>query len=472
MKGTKIIGVDIFGSSHIDINTPIIILHNVTHEYLLPVGNDIFNIDTNKLHRDLENRIQFIDRFVPFGQIQLKPYKLSQTTFGRKNSQSVFTLLMANTRIIHVTNIFEEISKDVWVGIIRKSGRNSRTLGTIKSRGIPKTLYPVFPSTFLIKVDNVDGYDDINDYPDIYSDIYSDVLYGRWVLNTYKFNVDKTHLKMIDSTGEMSNMYIPNVLPKAILPKDILDVGYGDDDYDRKVYFTTQGTIVSDTNCVPPLDNMNKMSIKECNGSSRVSKINRESFDNDSILVRQSQPMVRANDDDQLTLMLNEAADYNDMFSMKVKGKTFSKGKKLILREKDEPWFAKTDIVGTAASATDPHKITGIVDGKTTIPLIPLMNVDIITLQDGLISDDKNEMQAPYLSGCVGPDPASGYSRYEKNKNCGKEKYVNSNDDLNEDLNEDQIENFNDTNNLDYINNYIIYAMCFIIILLLLYRRK
>lgn len=462
MKGTKIIGVDIFGSSNIDINTPIIILHNVTHEYLLPISNDIFNIDIDKLQRDLENRIQFIDRFVPFGQIQLRSYKSSRS--DRKNSQIIFTLPMANTRIIHVTNIFEEISKDVWMGIIRKSGRNSRTLGTIKSRGMPKTLYPVFPSTFLIKENTSEAYDDVNEY----SDIYSDVSYGHWILNTYKFNVDKTHLKMIDSTGEMSNMYIP----KSILPKDILDVGYGDDDYDRKVYFTTQGTIVSDTNCVPPLDNMSKMSIKECNGSSRVAKINRSSFDNDSISVRQSQPVVRANDDDQLTLMLNEAAEYNDMFSIKVKGKTFSKGKKLILREKDEPWFSKTDIVGTAASATDPYKITGIVDGKTTIPLIPLMNVDIIALQDGLVSDDKNEMHAPYLSGCVGQDPAPGYSRYERNKNCGRDNYVDSNEDQNENYIENFNDNNNDTTNLDHINNYIIYAMCFIIILLILYRRK
>jgi hypothetical protein len=441
MKATKIIADDIFGSKSININTPIIILRNVTFEYLLPVGNGIFNVDMYKLQRDLENSIQFIDKFVPIGQID--------TNNGQKLDRNwqtrLFTLPMANTRMIHVTNTFEEISNGVWIGIIRKSGKDSRTIGTIYSKNIPKTLYPVFPSTFLNKQEK---YGDTNESNNDYSDVYSDNSYGHWTLNVYKFNVDKTQLKMINSTGEMSNMYIP----KATVPKDILDVGYGNDDYDRKVYFTAQGTIVSDANCVSPINNMSKMSIKECNGSA-ISISDSLYGDYNGL------NSFRANDDDQLTLMLNEMSDYNDSSNMKLKKKTFSRGKKLVLREKDEPWFSDSGIVGSVASITNPHKITGIIDGEN---IIPLTNENVIVntkinQRFGTIDGNENETQSPYQSVCK--SSGSGYSRYDQNNNCIGDNKVT--------------ETFVDNNtNLDYTNNCIIYAMCIIIILLLLYRRR
>ena len=487
MKGSKITADDIFGSKSININTPIIILHNVSREYLIPTCNiGIFNVDIDKLQNDLEHRIQFIDRFVPIGQIQIK-----NNWKNNKNGFGGVTIPMANTRIIHVTNTFDEIAKNVWIGIIRKAGRESRTLGTIKTKGgSPKTTYPVFPSTFLNKLDNYNE-DESNSNNDIYANIYSDDSYGRWVLNTYKFNVDKTHLKMIDSTGEMSNMYIP----KPILPEDVLDVGYGDDNYDRKVYFTAQGLIVSDSNCVPPLDNMSKMTINECNGATVGNPVRRsvrrpvrrpvkrsmkqrsgtinnalytDSIDLDS---------VRANDDDQLTLTLNEEVKYfNDSFATKSKRTSFphghSKEKKLILREKDEPWFSDAGIVGTAASISNPHKITGIIDGKTTIPL---MSRDTIISQNelidasnlGTISGDEKETQALYVSGCKSGNAAQGYSRYEQNQNCGRDNIEN----FTESFTENTVDTTN--GNMDYINNYIMYALCFIIIILLfMYRKK
>lgn len=441
MNGTKIIADDIFGSKNININTPIIILHNVTHEYLLPVGNGIYNVDTDKLQNDLEHHIQFIDRFVPLGQIQLRSKSGRNKNKNKNNYQQTFTLPMANTRIIHVTNTFEEIDRNVWIGIISKAGKESRTIGTIKSKGSPKTMYPVFPSTFLNKKPT---YDEGNDDLDIYANIYSDDVYGQWTLNMYKFNVDKTHLKMIDSAGEMNNMYIP----KPITPKDVLDVGYGDDDYNRKVYFTTQGLIVSNSDCIPSLDNMSKMTINECNGATIYDKNVANS--------------IRANDDDdQLSLMLNEEVDFNNAFDTKNKKKIFSREKKLVLREKDEPWFTDANVVGTAASISNSHKITGIMDGKTTLPLMSRDTIisrnDLVNASNlGTIDGNQKETQASFISDCKTANPI-GYSRYEQNQNCNK----------------GDIEHFSDSNNnLDYINNYIIYAMCIIIIILLLYRRK
>ena len=119
MNGTKITVTDIFGSIHININTPIIILYDVSKEYLIGSGCiiGVYNVDTIKLQRDLESRIPFIDRFIPVGQISLS------------DDKKKFTLPMANTRIIHVTSNFENINEKyethryTWIGITRKNGK-------------------------------------------------------------------------------------------------------------------------------------------------------------------------------------------------------------------------------------------------------------------------------------------------------------------------------------------------------------
>lgn len=438
MNGTKITAEDIFGSKNITINTPIIILRNVNKNYLIPVEctesscQKIFNIDTERLYNDLENRIQFISRFVPVGQLH----------GGGKPKKCLFTLLMANSRIFHITNNFEEISTNVWIGVNRKSDRESRTIGTIKSRGVPKQHYPVFPSTFLLR--NIGGYG--GTFDSNYSDIYSEDEYGNWKLDIYKLNVDRTHLKMIDSAGDISNMYIP----RAVTPKDVIDVGYGNDDYNRNIYFTAQGLIVSDANCEPPLDDMNKMTLKECNAMGSL--IGLEPYNNYG--------MVRANDDDQLSLNLNEAAEYDDTFSKRSKGKTFSSGKKLILKERDEPWFSDYNIVGRAANVPNPYKITGIVDNLSGLPLT------------GTIYGDDDEINEPYISKCVVPEPLPGYSRYEQDESCRGIPIRGTDVEYLDKVNcNENFEDESSDSNMDYTNNIIIYGMCIIIIILLLYRR-
>ena len=306
--------------------------------------------------------------------------------------------------------------------------KESRTLGTIYNKNgyFSGIIYPVFPSSFLRRIEPYMNLDNSED--SIYADIYTTERYGKWGLNTYKFNVDKTHLKMIDSSGSISNMYIP----KAVNLTDVLDVGIGDDKYNRKVYFTTQGAIVSDSACVPPLDNMNKMTLNECNAIDKTTT-------------------VRANDDDQLALNLNESANYNNSsFITRRKKKTFSKRNNLILKERDEPWFTDSEIVGTIASITHPHKVTGIDDGRSVIPLL------------GTDDDDIKELNAPYTSGCLVSEPTTGYSRYEKDKNCKGDKQENF---------DNKYEDTHDNKNMDYTNNVIIFTICGVIILLLLYRR-
>src|SRR5579872_4624012 len=110
MEGYKINVSDILGSKRININTPIIFLTGVPKKYLISTNDmnkTLYNVDIDSLHRNLEKRFQFIDRFVPVGQVNT----LNQTDTKAKKT---YNMVMANTRIVPTTNNFEEIKKNIW----------------------------------------------------------------------------------------------------------------------------------------------------------------------------------------------------------------------------------------------------------------------------------------------------------------------------------------------------------------------
>jgi len=367
MNEYKIYINDILGSNNININTPIIILSNVPKKYLIPIDNSspIYNIDIDSLQNDLDNRYQIIDRFVPIGQIYISD-----------KNKKLFTILLANTQIIPLTQNFEEVDNNIWVGTLRRNNKINRSLGTIASYTKPMISIPVFPTSFLKKIDQ----DDLTQPEfNIYRDIYSDETYGRWIINTYKFNINydtnKTHLKMIDSSGEISNM---------IIPLSNTDTKYNQKN--QKIYFTAQGIIPESISIMPN--------------------------DDDSMLIQNILPNVQ---------------NSNDIFSPK-KSKLMKTDNNLILREKDEPWFTDSSIVGSVASNPHAHKITGY--------------------------DQFDENNAPTQSDCISSTPVIGYSRFDIENKCR----------------DTNIEKFDTNIDMDYINNSIMYVMCFLIILLLLYR--
>lgn len=449
MNGYKIEINDILGSKKITINTPIIVLTGIPKLYLIPVNYDeneinagnvddgvLFYVDTEKLQDDLMDNFEFIDRFIPIGQV-----------FLPNSKQHTYNMIMANTRIIPSTNNYEEIKKNIWVGVIRKNDKINTSVGTVYSVGKPEMMIPVFSSSFLKKVDS--DFDLDKRTTAIYSNIYSDKSYGRWILNKYKFNVDKSQFKMIDSSGAISNMFIPTT------PKDIYEDTYGklSNRVNRKVYFTTQGSIVDDTNCVPPKDNMGRMTINECNGIDSVSTIGRinqnimpndEGMNNGEIeLNENTSNMSNISNVSNVSTVSTLSSIYTDS---SVPSYSNDKSTKLVLKEKDEPWFTNKDIVGEAAATTRPYKITG----KRS------------DYDDGTIYGNIRETNAPFKSECVVPEPIIGYSREQLDNKCrGIEHFKKD---------EDNSEN-NDTN-MSYINNVILYTIFIIIIILLIYRKK
>jgi hypothetical protein len=427
MNGYKIDITDILGSVKININTPIIILSNVPKKYLMQTENNqtVYNIDIDMLHNDLESLHQYIDKFIPIGQIYV---------YG--SNKKLFTIIMANTRIVPSTRNFEQIKKNIWVGIIRKNNKVNRSIGTIYIETKPHITIPVFPDKFLKQIDYMN--DDLNrGENNIYANIYSDKTYGRWIIDNYKFNMNKSHLKMIDSSGEISNMFIPPTSDYSDYivnsePSIGSNVGSNvksmtDKRLNRKVYFSAQGTITNDTN--------NTNNTNDTNYQSRERKTKQINECNESESKQHLSNNISAMSDDTLEINDIEINEINDVFSPLKKSKLIKSGKSLILKEKDEPWFTDSVIVGSAASIADPHKITGhistIVDG---------------TLYDGTIYvDDSNyETNAPYTSDCVS-DNIIGYSRFDADKKCrGDENKT--------------IENFDETKT-DYVNNIIIYQI-------------
>ena len=419
MNGYKINITDILGSIKININTPIIILSNVSKKYLIPSQNNqsVYNIDIDTLHNDLESQYQFIDRFIPIGQIYM---------YG--SNKKLFTIIMANTRIIPSTRNFDQIKKNIWIGILRKNDKINRSIGTIYSESRPDFSIPVFPDKFLKKVDDIN--DDLNrNENNIYANIYSDKIYGRWIIDNYKFNINKSHLKMIDSSGEISNMFIPSAMvgmnPSASsavdmqLPSDYIvnqnsenlrDLNRNNNKrLSHKVYFSAQGAITNDTN-------------------------------HESRTNNQEATYVSAMPSDDDTIEINDNSVYSDVFSLLQKTKLTKSGKSLILKEKEEPWFTDSMIVGSAASIDDPHKITGHIS-----------SIEDGTLNDGTLCDGTvynnvdYEINAPYTS--------DNNKKYRDNQKP------------------DSIENFNESEtNMDYLNNNIMYIMCIILIILIMYR--
>lgn len=408
MNASGIEITDILGSNKIHINIPMILLKNVPSWYLFPADKEdnVYWIDVDKLHNDLEKMVQYIYEFMPIGQIRL------QNTRNKK-----FTILMANTKIIPTTRTFERVDDKDWVALIRKNDKTNRSVGTIRSVEKPSVNMPVFPRSFFQKV-NPDNQDYL-----IYDDLYSHEDYGRWALNKYAFNIDRTNLKMIDSMGEISNMFIP------MTPMDMHDdIQTNDGNFNRKVYFTTQGSIVADTNCVPPRETLNKLTINECNGT-YVGK-----------------PDIAANDEGMLAF--NETmGSQSDRFDGSGKGRSkwFKKGKTVVLKEKDEPWFLDADIVGDVLYTSDPHKVTG--------------SVNLIGTNYG----DEDEISMPTNSGCVTDDLIIGYSMADKRDKCfGIERFGD----------DDSNDPYDTCENGSNYNNTIMLIICVMIIVLLLYRRN
>jgi hypothetical protein len=359
------------------------------------VNEDIYDLDIEKLQNDMINDYEFIGEFISLGQYKLK----------NKNNNVV---ILANTRIIPITNTFEKIKDNVWYGVMKKNNKINKSISVIYSYGYPNIYIPVFSSTFLRRIEDIDGVvmmDDINSIEndedisknignmsvestddDDYKTLFTIKEYGKHALNKYRFN----------TTSINAN---------------------------RKVYINAQGNIISDVNCITPFENVNKRSLNECNAF--------QSYDD---------------------LELNEQVD-DDMNSFgknRKKTKWFKKGETIVLKENDEPWFLNSNIVGDAHHMEEPHKITGRND----------MNM----LEFNELLDNDQQINMPYKSSCNDNETSIGYSRLDKLNKCKKNKNIEHYDDDQQ----EQIQYLYDFNTIVVI----VLSFVFILLLIIAFKKK
>lgn len=311
MSIKNIIITDILELDKIDNNTPILIVKNIPSSYLISIDTNVYWIDINKLHTILAKQIDFIYDFVPIGQI--------------KTNKNYFTTILANTKLIPTTESYEKIKNNEWVAIIKKQGKINRSVGTFKSVDKPIMNIPVFPITFLQKYNNTSFNNST------YKDLYSHKNFGKWIFNKYMFNIDKSNLKMIDSSGNISNMYIPD---------SNINI-YDEKEEASKIFFTTQGNISNDDKYI-------------------------------------------------ITSAYDTANSSLQEYKIDNKNKLLKKNKTLFLREKENPWFLDYAIVGEAINTDNPSKVTGITPLSNPLDVMSLNTNNSIPDTDNQTSDNLN----------------------------------------------------------------------------------
>lgn len=437
-----------------------------------------------KYYSEMFEDVRHIRDYISVGQIfprKIRQYRIDHnqdvTEIGgiadiNGSDQPYLPIILANTRVVPVTKEFRQIRPNIWVG---EASINTNTkmasLGTLYSTTYPDVDVPVFSISYLTRVPD----SELN-----YS-VYSDKLYGSFVLNDTALNIDKLNMRMINSTGDivMSDMpNMPNRSDPPMTPGRLFDDSSTSiRSYNRKVYFTAQGSIAADDDCVKPISNMMKNHLMECNavGTGMPSAVN-DSHDTNA--------SVSNTADDNRTEHMTDTKD--DRAFGRVMGE---KEKRIVLREKDEPWFTDPFVVGDVAEYDDPHTVTGhnetleMTDSElyeTIERLKPKGSIGTMTgdadtiVLIGTFDGGTDEINMPYNQDIVDrdcdPSTIIGYSRYDKLRKClgnraGLKRSASSDSPK-------SMENFDQSNADNDYNNYIMMAICIIIIVLMMYRVK
>ena len=460
----------------ISINTPILNL-TIGAAFLIKTDSrdPVYDVDIDTLRDFLREyhylefeSIDHIDDYVAVGQVDRR-YRGDIDASIDPN----ISIILANTRVVPTTKSYRRLKSQVWVAETTLNNTNMRSLGTIYSKDKPTYSIPVFPISFMKKVSMTE--------PNY--DVYSDRILGRYVLNETALNVDKRNRRMIDSTGDISlipsNIFIP-LTPDELYGADMSGL---DERYNRKVYFTTQGTIASDSVCVQPKNNRMKNHLMECNGIattvSRPGKMDIDRIDPNDSNDLSMNAIVDEDNNSGNDIEIENMANVRQLGPISPPDNTNYKiltdrEKQIILREKDEPWFTNPEIVGDIAVMDDPHTVTGHLD---TLEMTDSEIYDVIErlkpkgslgalvgdsetlVLIGTIDGDADEINAPFESDCT-IDPVIGYSRYDKLKKCMNLEGRNGMGRLLEPFNGEE---------MNY-NNYIMGIICAIIVVLLIYK--
>lgn len=484
-----------------------IIRVRIGKDFLKLVNGNIYEINTKLLHSELYKQMpemfedpKHVKDFYPIGQIVMN------------TSRPTIDTMLVNRRIIPMTNNYKKLDDNVWYGKIK----HSKSIGTIYSRSKPTSYIPVFSKKYLTKIDKNGHNSKYNSY-DKFSNTYVHPSYSKYTINIHSIEVDKTK-QMIGSDGTIQSIkdihstYVPGL--NAI--EHVFSM-YGSSDlakkynkkYDSQVYYTTQGAINRDKNCVSPGKNRVDMHINECNAFDLDESVfdslaavdsSTEGFTSDYSSsysnFSNSSSDYESSDTDSSNSSDSDSSDSNESIStqsvsdkiMSLSGnKPMIFGKGCVLKTKSNPWF-KTGSLGNIKNS---EKIThqsenllltsneikeiltskkiDIVSDKnnTDTRLLLVGNFDYLSNEFDL-SNENNIKGAPY----TGKSCDIGYSMYDKLKRCDYDdsNINNTSNTSNTNNNTKSIEGFViDSKTCNY-NNLILLILFIIVSCLLIYK--
>lgn len=151
--------IDLLGSPHIYHNTPIIQIKIKKHHLkIIDEKKNLYEVNVKKLRKILD---KYYSIFLPVGLVQLD------------DTTTTTTIIMANKNVVDVTNTFEQLAPNVWIG---KTTDGKQSLGTFTYPS--QHMYvPVFLPDSLIQVAQHE-----KEY-----NVYSDNIHGNWILDKAKF---------------------------------------------------------------------------------------------------------------------------------------------------------------------------------------------------------------------------------------------------------------------------------------------
>lgn len=172
---------NIFGSKNINKYDPLIII-NINKDYLISLNSreNIYAVNSNRIYK--EN--PFLRNFTPTSHIKL----------CKKDSYNIFKILLANNNIIQKSSKFTYCGNNMWYG---SNDKNYKSIGLYYSKTYPIYNIPVFPVSYMIKVN--------------YDSEYNTLTNNKY----YNYNINK-HMFQIEN----SNKWKKNGIKVSLIKND------------------------------------------------------------------------------------------------------------------------------------------------------------------------------------------------------------------------------------------------------------
>jgi hypothetical protein len=326
---TRLTVTNILGARDIDNDTPFITVSSEDlHKYLKVIKycnpHTIYRIKYKELARYIQKSEYSVDmrNFMPVGDIC--------------SADNITSLLLANKHMVATTTNYRNIGKMngmyMWVGYIKRQGRESRSIGVIttETNNPPRYPVPVLPRMYLIKMDFGTGFIRGNDF-----DILSVKSDGLWIVTRNRFKEGSLYQNSLTSQDRSGRQVVDN----SSYAKDF-----------TKLVYNENGQLLINDKCLT-VDKHGKIKMRTCS-KSKSQKWIRSGNNYVSMYNGRFNKCIGQNSSGSLVLkeyILNTNwNDTNRYDSDKIEDWKSVKGKALVLKDRANPWFLDKNVLNNS----------------------------------------------------------------------------------------------------------------------------